>query len=353
MKNNGATNGFGLPPGGGELTLMPDLVVVHDEETIATDEGASEQPQGAASEQPQGASEQPQAVVQIEVETTRVLDGAIIPAQPDALDYGSAPVGTRIDDIVVKVSVVIPALNEAKNLPPVLTRLPDGLHQVILVDGYSVDDTVDVARSLRSDIEVVLQRRRGKGNAMAHGFAAVTGDVVVMLDADGSADPAEIPDFVAALVEQGADFAKGSRFCRGGGSSDITPLRRAGNHALGVLVNVLFGTRYTDLCYGYNAFWTRMLPVLDLPDITAGSSEPVWGDGFEIETLINLRMARAGAIIREVPSFEHPRLHGVSNLNTMRDGVRVLRTIVRERIPASRRRRVTATRATLPLAARR
>ena len=86
-----------------------------------------------------------------------------------------------------------------------------------------------------------------------------------MFDADGSADPAEIPRFVEALVE-GADFAKGSRFRPGGGSADITAVRRLGNRFLHTWMNVSFRTRFTDLCYGYNAFWADLIPLLDLPD---------------------------------------------------------------------------------------
>ena len=229
-----------------------------------------------------------------------------------------------------RISVVIPTYNEAKNLPHVMSALPPGLHEVILVDGHSVDGTVEVARSLRSDVRVIMQNRRGKGNAMACGFAAVTGDVVVMLDADGSADPDEIATFVAALTD-GADFAKGSRFLAGGGSDDITAVRAWGNRLLNRLANLLFGTDYTDLCYGYNAFWRHCLDALDLdprPDVVSGT---VWGDGFEIETIINTRMAKAGMRISEVPSFECPRIYGESNLNTWRDGLRVLRALVVER----------------------
>jgi glycosyltransferase involved in cell wall biosynthesis len=171
----------------------------------------------------------------------------------------------------------------------------------------------------------------GKGNAMACGFAAVTGDVVVMLDADGSADPREIPRFVAAL-QAGADFAKGTRFANGGGSSDITRTRAWGNRWLNRAANALFGTRYTDLCYGYNAFWTRCLDVLDLDPGTRPGSEKLWGDGFEIETLINTRVAKARLRIVEVPSFEFERIHGQSNLNTWRDGLRVLRALAVERV---------------------
>lgn len=229
-----------------------------------------------------------------------------------------------------RISVVVPTFNEAANLPHVFGLLPNGLHEVIVVDGRSTDGTIEVARALRPDVVIVKQTRRGKGNAMICGFAAVTGDIVVMLDADGSANPGEIERFVAALTD-GADFAKGTRFAAGGGSTDITVVRAVGNRCLNVLANVMFGTRYTDLCYGYNAFWTRCLPALALTDDGPVVNEQRWGDGFEIETVINTRIARARLRITEVPSFEEPRIHGESNLNTWRDGLRVLRALVVER----------------------
>jgi len=232
-----------------------------------------------------------------------------------------------------RVSIVIPARNEARNLPHVLEALPAAVHEVIVVDGHSVDDTIEVAARVRPDVKVVQQTRQGKGNALACGFAEVTGDIVVTLDADGSADPQEIPAFVAALAA-GAEFAKGTRFDRGGDSHDITRFRRMGNAVLNGLVNLIFGTRYTDLCYGYNAFRVHLLPVLDLPPVHGAGNMPggmLWGDGFEIETLINVRVAQAGARITEVGSTERARLHGVSNLKAIPDGVRVLHTILAER----------------------
>jgi glycosyltransferase involved in cell wall biosynthesis len=216
------------------------------------------------------------------------------------------------------ISVVIPALNEAKNLPHVLGSLPSFISEVVLVDGSSTDGTVEVARAHYPDIQIVGQTRKGKGNALACGFQSARGDIIVMLDADGSADPSEIADFVHAL-KGGADFAKGSRFLAGGGSSDLTQLRRFGNACLVGLVNALYGTRYSDLCYGYNAFWADCLRYLDVDC-----------DGFEVETLLNIRAAKAGLCVTEVPSFERDRIFGESNLRAIRDGLRILRTILRE-----------------------
>ncbi|MFG1928445.1 glycosyltransferase family 2 protein [Cryptosporangium sp. NPDC048952] len=226
------------------------------------------------------------------------------------------------------VSVVIPTMNEARNIPVVLAALPDYVDEVVLVDANSIDGTVAAARNARPDIKVISQTRRGKGNALAAGFEAATSDYVVMIDADGSMDPAEIDAFVREL-DNGADYVKGSRFVDGGGSDDISPLRRAGNWGLNTLTNLLFLTSYTDLCYGYNAFRKSAIPSFGLAP--AHTPAQKWGDGFEVETLINIRVARANMVVSEVPSFEYDRLHGESNLRTFRDGWRVLVTIVRER----------------------
>jgi glycosyl transferase family 2 len=232
----------------------------------------------------------------------------------------------RLSRPFARVSAVIPTFNEAGNLPHVFARLPmHELFEVILVDGRSTDDTIEVARELLPSIRVVLQDGIGKGNALACGFAAARGDIIVMLDADGSTDPAEIPAYLDALFG-GADFAKGSRFMPGGDSTDITPVRRLGNACLNRVVNVLYGTDYTDLCYGYNAFWSDMLPIINVSCA-----------GFEVETLINIRIAKAGLQIAEVPSVEHERIFGVSKLHPVRDGLRVLRTIVAERFRSSGR----------------
>ena len=216
------------------------------------------------------------------------------------------------------VSVIIPTLNEAKNLPYILPYIPKWVHEVIIVDGRSKDDTVAVARQLLPSARIVLETRKGKGAALRRGFQEATGEIIAMLDADGSMLPREIYSYVSALLV-GADFVKGSRFLQGGGTDDMSFIRALGNFGLTQMVNLLFGSRYSDLCYGYCAFWRRHLGALSLES-----------DGFEIETEMNIHAIRADLKIAEIPSFEYDRIFGESNLNTWRDGWRVFKTILRE-----------------------
>lgn len=216
------------------------------------------------------------------------------------------------------MSVVIPTLNEAKNIPWVLHRMPSYVDEVVIVDGRSHDNTAGVARAVREDVVVVNEARKGKGVALRSGFAAASGDIIVMLDADGSMDPQEIGWFVSPL-QHDYDFVKGSRYITGGGSEDLTWLRRTGNRALTGLANTVLHSNYSDLCYGYIAFRRQCLDVLELES-----------NGFEIETELIVRAARAGLRIAEVPSQELDRISGASHLQTFRDGWRVLNTMARE-----------------------
>src|SRR5690349_2511851 len=224
------------------------------------------------------------------------------PRQPADHDSWSTP---------PSVTVVIPALNEEHNLPLILENLP-AVDEVVVVDGRSRDDTVAVAREVRPDVIVVRQTRSGKGNALVCGFAASTSDIVVTLNADGSADPQEIPRFVDALLS-GAEAAHGSRYRPGGDHRDAGAPERFGHGLLCRVVNVFFGTRFTDLSCGYNAYWRVLLPALELPAPDARGPKRgrrAWGEGPEIDTLTTLRMATQGLRVVEVATVGYPRLHG-------------------------------------------
>lgn len=251
--------------------------------------------------------------------TQPVLKPLSIPYPFQARSTATPPLDLAV---APSVSVVIAAMNEEKNLPHVLPKIPRWVDEIVLVDGGSVDQTICVAQELCPDIVIVNQTGKGKGGALRQGFEAATKDIIVALDADGSTAPEEIPVFVGALVS-GADYVKGSRFLQGGGTADMTLLRKLGNLGLVYLVTLFYGGKFSDLCYGYNAFWRKSLPDLALD-----------ADGFEIETMMNIRALKANLRVAEVASFESERIHGESNLQTFKDGWRVLKTIINEKVNA-------------------
>lgn len=277
-------------------------------------------------------------------DTKELLPGLLVSNQTAQVNQVAPLLGL----FTPSVSVVIPTLNEAENLPHVLRGIPRWLHEVVLVDGRSTDRTVEVAlkqwpnnhivttekrklavspglfvperRTRDITLRVVIQKGKGKGSALQEGFEAATGDIIIMMDADGSNDPSEIPAFLGLLLA-GADFVKGSRFLQGGGTLDMPLYRKLGNWSFVGLVRMLFGGVYSDLCYGYNGFWARV-----------AARMAINAKGFEVETLMNIRALRLGLRIAEVPSFESKRMYGASRLKTIPDGWRVVRTILDEAI---------------------
>ena len=220
--------------------------------------------------------------------TARLVSGHADTGLTDAVDVADT------SRAAVGISVVIPARNEADNIAWVLQRIPTFVDEVVIVDGRSTDDTIEVARLVRPDVVVVSDNGIGKGDAMRVGGMAARGSIIVMIDADGSMDPAEIERYVEPLAQE-YDVVKGSRFLQGGGTADMTNLRKAGHLGLLTLANVLYGSKWTDLCYGFCAFRRSAFEELALD-----------ADGFEIETQIVVRATRMGMRIAEVPELRIP-----------------------------------------------
>ena len=224
------------------------------------------------------------------------------------------------------VTVVIPTLNEEENMAEVMRELDlMGYNKILVVDADSTDRTVEIAKEYGAI--VIPQKGRGKGSALRQVFEhdGLDSDAIITIDADGSMKPEEIPRFIEAL-DSGADLVKGSRFLPSAYSEDMNLIRKIGNRFFLWLVNLLWSANYTDLCYGFAAFRRDALKKL-CPDLKSTN--------FEIETEILIKARKFGLKITEVPSIELRRRHGKSNLSILRDGFRILRTIIDEFVSRS------------------
>jgi glycosyltransferase involved in cell wall biosynthesis len=217
----------------------------------------------------------------------------------------------------LKVSIVIPTLNEEKNLPSLLDELKDikKIKEIIIIDGYSSDKTVEIAKKYNCKI---LFDKKAKGSALRKGLDYATGDIIICMDADNSMLTREIPLLIAG-IETGYDICMGSRFIQGGGTEDMSLIRKLGNKFFVKIVNFLWNMNYSDLCYGYRSFKKSCIKILDLKS-----------NGFGIETEISIKAAKKNLKILEVPSYEKPRKYGNGKLRTFSDGMIILKTIFSE-----------------------
>jgi len=221
----------------------------------------------------------------------------------------------------LRITVLICTLNEEENIPHVLPKIPACVDEVLVVDGRSSDSTVAVVRSLRPEARILCQPGRGKGDALKYGVEQASGHIIVTLDADGETDPQDIPKFIEPLL-QGCDFAKGSRLAKG------RPLRMPryrwlGNKILVLTCNLLYGTRYTDICSGYSAFWKRAFLDIELTY-----------DNCEMEQQLLVRAKKAGMKIAEVVHPSDGRIAGTSKVNGIRQGFVDWLVVVKERFHA-------------------
>jgi len=214
-----------------------------------------------------------------------------------------------------KVSIVIPTLNEEANVGIVLCQLPE-VHEIIIVDGHSKDDTVKIAKKFKT--KIIYEDKPGKGLALIKGMKAATGDIIIMMDADCSHRVSEFGLLIEG-IKSGYDVCMGSRFIQGGGTADMPFYRKIGNKMFVLMVNIFWGMNYSDLCYGYRSLRRDVIDKLDLKST-----------GFGIETEISIKCAKRKLKVLEIPSYEKLRESGDGKLRTFSDGWKILKTIVYE-----------------------
>jgi len=220
----------------------------------------------------------------------------------------------------ISVSLIIPTLNEERNLPHVLPRIPrlPEVIEIILVDGSSSDQTIQVAQDLVPQIKVVLEPGKGKGMAIHAGACAAAGDYFLILDADGSHLPEEIPLYIEKAKE-GYDLVKGSRYMNGTNTKDETWDHGILVRISQLVANTLWHTSFTDICYGM--FLINRQKYLDLN---------IQAQRHDVEWELMAKALKAGLRIVEVPAFEAQRIHGKSHLSIVRDGWLIANAVFRE-----------------------
>jgi len=233
-------------------------------------------------------------------------------------------------DLIPQLTVLLPAHNEAPTIAGVIAAALAAAPapcEVLVIDDGSTDDTA--ARAAAAGARVVrLPHNRGKGEALRVGAREARGERLIILDADGQDDPAELPLLLDALGP-GVDLVIGSRFLGTFEPGAITPIDRLGNRLLTALFNRLLGAQITDTQAGFRAI--RRDTFLKIGHRAAR---------YDVETDTLARLLAAGGVAVEVPVTRRPRAHGSTDLSRIRDGLRILATILRARARSRRRPRL-------------
>ncbi len=215
----------------------------------------------------------------------------------------------------MKITAVIPTLNEEGNIRKVLNSVSKYVDEIIVTDGYSKDNTVRVAKEFGAKI---LYDNIGKGSALRKGINTANGDVIVLFDCDLSHRASEIGKAIK-LINDGYEICMPSRTI--GHSDDLTKFRKFLNMLLANFVNFVWGSNYTDVCYGFRVAKKSALKKLDLSS-----------NGFEIETEISIKAAKKRLKTKEIPTYEKKRKYGESKFNLFFDGLRIIRRVFVELI---------------------
>jgi len=221
----------------------------------------------------------------------------------------------------MKISLIIPTMNEEGAIGRVLKEIPKNIiNEIIVIDGHSTDNTAKEAKAEfrpRKD-KFILQKKKGFGSALQQAFKQTRGDVIVILNADGSQNPKDIPALLKKIKE-GYTYIMASRYSKGGRSDDDTIIRFIGNRTLTFLTNLLHKTNVTDSLYFFTAITRKDLKKLHLVC-----------PGFEFCIEMLIKAHKAGLKFAEVPVVERARFAGKSKVNAFSAGWKILLVILQK-----------------------
>ncbi len=221
----------------------------------------------------------------------------------------------------MKVSLIIPTRSEAGAIGRVLAEIPKNIiYEIIVIDGHSQDNTAKEARAQlrRGKDKFILQKKKGFGAALLEAFKKASGDVIIIMNGDGSHNPKNIPSLIKKIRE-GNSYVMASRYARGGKSDDDTIVRFIGNRALTFLTNLIHNTGVSDSLYFFTAIIRKDLKKLHLVS-----------PGFELCIELLIKAHKAGLKFAEVPVTERPRFAGKSKVNAFFAGMKILRVILQK-----------------------
>lgn len=228
----------------------------------------------------------------------------------------------KIQMIATKISVMIPAYNEEKNIEDILARTEATLtalkfpYEIIVVDDGSTDGTSSLARR-KGAIVIKIRKNHGKGYALRKAFQRAAGDILITMDADGSHRPEEIPRLVTPLLN-GADVATGARFNGEMQKGSTKRLHILGNTIFNLIIMILTRKSITDSQTGFRAFKKRVIDEIKL-----------FSNGYEVETELTVKTLKNGFTVYEIPIAFEKRKNGISRVNPLFDGLRIMTTILK------------------------
>ncbi|RKY00155.1 MAG: hypothetical protein DRP55_06220, partial [Spirochaetes bacterium] len=209
--------------------------------------------------------------------------------------------------------------NEEATIRDIIKRCKPYGDEIIVVDGHSTDRTREIAKE--ENVKVILDHKKGKGEALRHAINFVTGDIIVFIDADGSHDPDDIPKLIKPIIEDKADHVHGSRLL--GGSSELHGgfdecFRLMGSSFITACINWRFKVRLSESQNGFRAIRTDVIKQLDLKeDITT------------IEQEMIIKSLKKGFRILEVPSHEQKRVAGYSKISLKKVWFRYVYSLIK------------------------